>query len=777
MNFFPQFYVTLLAIVGALSLIMLCYAFMLRHRPGAVPFGGLMAAGIVWTVGYAAEIIVQDHAAKLFWLNVKQIGMVFTPVFYFWGTLEFSRQARVRDRRLLLLLIVPLVSGLLVFALPVHPLIRQEVEFVAYNNVTLVRTVPGLWVLVSGTHGLALTAASLIVCLNALRSANMTLRRQSRALIAAFLLPVAGILADYAGLNPLRPFSVIVFMVLPSNAILLWALFKQGLFDVVPFARARVMDVVADGIFVTDLDGRIVDYNPPAEAALKHFSGEDRRFQGALVRDVFAKHPEFARYFSEAGETRREVGVQTASGMVHYEIRIRPIMDAQSERAGYLTVLHEITNRKRIENQLRESERHYRLLADNAQDVIWTMNLEGRFTYVSPSVERLCGYTVSEVMQQGITDALTPESAQIALDGLKAAFEQLEQYGRIFGGTFELEQPRKDGTTVWTEATVNGLYDEQGQFVGLLGVSRNISERKQAERRLIELAMDRERLRVLEDFIRDASHDLKTPITALQAASYVQQRLIERLRERLHLSDEPDSGNGKDPESAMLRELIDKMQERVETAAQSSERLGRIVTNMLEIARLERWNTIQRALTDVSALAEHLVRGLMTQFAQKGLRLTMEAELNLPPVSVDVIEFTRALHNLLDNAQQYTPSGGAVAVRTRHAPKGVYLEVSDTGIGIDPADLPRIFDRFYRADRARSVHTGGAGLGLAIVKRIIEGLDGAIEVESEVGRGTTFRIFLPRSSHALLSDLPPFSSLAGAAAERKDIIPETPSLS
>lgn len=137
---------------------------------------------------------------------------------------------------------------------------------------------------------------------------------------------------------------------------------------------------------------------------------------------------------------------------------------------------------------LSRSEERHRLLADHASDVIWTMDLQGRFTYVSPSVEKLRGYTVDEVMRQSLDEALTPESAPIAVDGLSRAITAVQAGLPVPDFRAELEQPCKDGSTVWTEVTVTGIRNESGVFVGLLGVTRNISERKQAEAKMLHMA-------------------------------------------------------------------------------------------------------------------------------------------------------------------------------------------------------------------------------------------------------------------------------------------------
>lgn len=144
--------------------------------------------------------------------------------------------------------------------------------------------------------------------------------------------------------------------------------------------------------------------------------------------------------------------------------------------------------RARSQEALRLSEVRHRLLADHASDVIWTMDLAGHFTYVSPSVEKLRGYSAAEVMQQTLDQVLTPDSARLARASIRQNAETVRRGEKLPEQRHELEQPCKDGSTIWTEVTTSGIYAPSGEFLGLLGVTRDITDRRRTEARMAHMA-------------------------------------------------------------------------------------------------------------------------------------------------------------------------------------------------------------------------------------------------------------------------------------------------
>ncbi len=220
---------------------------------------------------------------------------------------------------------------------------------------------------------------------------------------------------------------------------------------------------------------------------------------------------------------------------------------------------------------------------------------------------------------------------------------------------------------------------------------------------------------VRRDFVANASHELKTPAASIQAAA-------ETIRSAAR--DDPEAV----PRFARQLEL-------------DAYRLSRIVADLLDLSRLETGSDLSERLRLQTVVREEAHR-FRESAAEGGLTLTVDAP-DVPAVRGSPRDLSLLVRNLIDNAIRYTKPGGHIGVSVTAAEGHVRLAVSDEGVGIPSRDLPRVFERFYRVDRARSRDTGGTGLGLAIVKHVTENHGGTVRVASELGRGTTFEVRLP----------------------------------
>jgi PAS domain S-box-containing protein len=517
----------------------------------------------------------------------------------------------------------------------------------------------------------------------------------------------------------------------------------------------------------------------------------------------------------------------------------------------------EIARRDAVEAALRESERRFRLLAENARDVVWSMGVDGRLTYVSPSVESLRGYTAEEVMNERVEDSVFPQGLALLQAELFPVLADLGA-GRGSGrsGLFELELRCKDGRTVWVEISAGVMRDEGGAVVGIQGVTRDITRRRQVEEEL------RRTTALLDSIIEHLPHmvflkdarDLR--FVRLNRAGeemlgYSRAELLGKSDLDFFPREQADFFTSMDRETLRRGTVVDIPEEPVRTrtgdvrilhtkkvslldARGEPEFLLGISEDITELKRIEEerrnlqsqlfqsqkvesigrlaggiahdFNNLLTAILGYSALivaglregdplrndveeimkagsrAAALTRQLLA-FSRKQVLSPVTLDLNsvvtgmerllgrligedvalatvlapaLGPVCADPNQIEQVIMNLAVNARDAMPRGGRLTIETAdvdidetfvglHAGARpgsfVRLAVSDTGCGMDAETLSHLFEPFFTTKEIGK----GTGLGLATVYGIVKQSDGFIDVYSEVGKGTTFKVYLPRT--------------------------------
>ncbi len=254
---------------------------------------------------------------------------------------------------------------------------------------------------------------------------------------------------------------------------------------------------------------------------------------------------------------------------------------------------------------------------------------------------------------------------------------------------------------------VNGVpIIRRGRLEGAVMVFHDITELRRLEK-------------IRQDFVANVSHELRTPLSSIKG--YAETLLDGAVDDKGH-----------------AREFIGIIH-------QESDRLANLINDLLDLARIESGNMeLSKAPFDVLAVAKRVVESMGVQARAKSIKLGITATSGVLPLAAgDEFGFRQVLTNLLDNALKYTSEGGDVTISIEAAGGFLQVNVADTGIGISPSDIPRIFERFYRVDKARSREAGGTGLGLSIVKHIVQAHGGRVWVESELGSGSVFSFTIP----------------------------------
>lgn len=377
----------------------------------------------------------------------------------------------------------------------------------------------------------------------------------------------------------------------------------------------------------------------------------------------------------------------------------------------------------------------YEQVIESMDDAVMVCDAQFRIVQTNSAAAQLTGRTASGLHGQSIEPVLA-EITDFKLD------PRIED---AIGTRAEIVS-RAAADPRYFDLRASPLRNRQGIVTGQVFVLREITDRKRVEQQALDLALERERVRLLQTFIQNASHDFRTPISVILTSAYLLDKLGERASTQITTRAALEHSADRDqPDEQLLAaaEAVTKMRGKVEAIQVSATRLEKLVESMLEVLQLERTPQFEFAPADVNSLVADCVQAYQAAAVRNKLRLEFQPDSALPPSPVDAYQLRRAVQQLIDNALHYTPPGGAVAVKTYASAAAAVIQISDTGIGIRAADLPHIFEQFYRADQARSDATGGAGLGLAIANCIVTAHQGRIEVESAEGQGSVFRIHLP----------------------------------
>ncbi len=401
-------------------------------------------------------------------------------------------------------------------------------------------------------------------------------------------------------------------------------------------------------------------------------------------------------------------------------MRVFPVRNEQGKVYHLAGVTEDVTARIEAEEQTRtltQQKEHeqlrYRSLFEQSNDAIYIIGTDGCYITSNQRGAEMLGYDHPDALG-GITRAkhVVPSEYDHCQDQLQRLLA-----GETFA-PYERTMQRLDGSIFPAEVNAELVRDTAGNPMYVQSIIRDITHRKRAESREIELAVERERVNVLSTFVRDISHDFKTPLSTVNTSLYL-------LRHTLH---EP------------------KQNKHLDTIEKQMQRLHKLITGLLTMTLLDSGVPIALSAVDVNRLIADLVPTLQTQAEAQHIAFSAHLRPNLPFVYGNQQELSKAIQQLVDNSLQFTPPAGQVTVYTRAVDDTIQIEVADTGIGMSEDDLPHIFKRFYRADKARSTDTGGVGLGLPIVKQIVAAHNGQIDVASVSDGGSRFTITLPAAA-------------------------------
>jgi PAS domain S-box-containing protein len=405
-----------------------------------------------------------------------------------------------------------------------------------------------------------------------------------------------------------------------------------------------------------------------------------------------------------------------------------PLRDVDGHVTGVIGINHDMSESRRAAVALAKSETRHRSVVQNLVEGVVLQNTKGEIETCNPQAEAILGLTKEQMMGKSSLDPewhavhedLTPFPGEMhpAIVSLRTGQRQ----NNVVMGVY-----KPNNTLTWILINTEPLFAlNDPQPYAVVASFLDITERKSAEEQSLRLAAEQHRTDALQKFIRNISHDLRTPLSILD--------LNVQMLQRTHKEEKS-------------QHRFDVMQEQVL-------RIAHLLETFIDVVQYDNAGGLEHTRpVEMNTVVSH-ARSVYQELAdKKDQTLTIQQTCAALYVLGDEKQLQQAVDSLLQNAITYTLEQGTITVSLVTQEDYLVITVADNGIGISAEDLPHIFERFYRADSARSTLTGGSGLGLTLVQQIATNHKGHVEVESQIGQGSTFRLLLPLAQDPALMAL------------------------
>lgn len=403
------------------------------------------------------------------------------------------------------------------------------------------------------------------------------------------------------------------------------------------------------------------------------------------------------------------------------------VWDSAGQLVAIEGLVEDITEHKAFIAALEDSEAKYRAFIETANDLIYSISPEGYFTYLSPNTEEILGFKPEELQGLSFPNVLHPDDVTHCQEFFAAVMAGERKRG------LEYRVIHKDGTWRWHMTSASPQFNDQGEVIAFLGFAYDMTDRKLAylkQQQLTEELIKANRLK--DEFMAMMSHELRTPLNAVLG-------MTEILQEGIY------------------GELNPQQEEALDTIESSGEHLLNLINDILDVAKIESENLdLNLQAVAIGPLCESSLALVDVQARKKHIQLKTILPFQPPRIYADAGRMRQVLLNLLNNAVKFTPDHGQVTLEVIYppvspdqAPNHLRLAVKDTGIGIAPGDMDRLFQPFTQIDSALNRQHEGTGLGLTLVKKVMELHGGHVAVTSDVGVGSCFTVDVPIAPESL----------------------------
>jgi len=479
----------------------------------------------------------------------------------------------------------------------------------------------------------------------------------------------------------------------------------------------NLFERVRHGLFISSKEGKFIDCNQ-ALLEMVGYENKEEFLNIDIAKDLYV-NPEDRRKFQRLTEEQGfvkdlEVEFKKKNGeKITVLLTAHVKRDEKGRVIGYEGLNIDISERKRMERELKEANEFLTNLIESSVDGIIVTDMKGNILIFNKGAENILGYNAEEVVgKMNIRSIYPPGVATEVMEKLKSP-----DYGGMGKLTsFPIAHRRKDGDLIEGDLSASLIYDENGKEIASVGIFKDLRERLRIERELREMQqalLQSEKLAAMGKLTSQIAHELNNPIYGIM-------NTLELLRTEVP------------PESKRRRIL--------ELSLSETQRLAEMLRNMLSFSKPEEE---KRRPVKINELVEGILLVMEKQMRESNIKVETYFDQTLPEVMASTNQMRQVMLNLLKNAKEAMPKGGILSVRTSQEDHKVMVAIQDTGVGIPEELRDKIFEAFFTTKQK----VKGVGLGLSVCYGIIKDHGGEIRVESEVDKGTTFTILLPMSSH------------------------------
>lgn len=456
-------YAVALIVAAIISTIVAVIAWQRRNSIGAKSLFILMSGAMVWSLTYAIRWIAYDEAAQLFWLDATYFGVVVAPTAFLILALEITDQMHILTPRVRTgLAIIPTFTILILWTDPWHGLFYNGMR----TGDAILNGGIWFWIFIAYTY-IILLLASILIFRKTIRDKQF-FQVQAGLLLTGMILPWLGNIISMLGFSPFPGLDMTPFLFTVSGILFMFALFRFGFLDIAPIAHSRLMEGLLDGVIVLDKANRIVDYNPAAQRILNLSTtviGQNLHQAGFLNPDLIVLD-------EKIHVEKSEIQIKNYN-LREFEARTLALLDKNNQPTGKIVTLHDISEYRQAQEQIRRSEEQYRLLFDNAVESILVVQ-DRKIVFCNPITSELTGYPLEEIINESFVKFIYPEDIPMILENYRKRVE-----GENLLGRYQFRLVRKDLSFRWVETS--GIRIEWEGELATLHFLMDVTDRKKAE--------------------------------------------------------------------------------------------------------------------------------------------------------------------------------------------------------------------------------------------------------------------------------------------------------